>query len=303
MPPGWHEAADRADAAIRPVAADLIALRGLALGRPLHPGTGTLSALPGSHVGLQRGRGLEFAELRAYQPGDDVRSIDWRRTARHGQPCTKVYQSERERTLRLLVDLGASMRFGTRQQFKSVAAARAATLLAWQAEAAGDRVAGLIRHDAWVDLPAQSRRTGILALIRALSAVPQGVAQEFTAGLQRLTQCVRSSDRVVLLSDFRELDATGEALLQELGRRADCLWVAVHDPFEAEPPPPGVYALTDGQQTVTVDFGDAAVRAQHVAAFAARNTRLADLARRARARLTRLSTTTAPAAFLATVGH
>ena len=295
-----------ADAAIRPVAADLIALRAVARALP-HAGQGcpTTGLVTGNHAGLQRGRGLDFAELRAYQPGDDARSIDWRRTARHGRPCTRVYQTERERSLRLLVDLGASMRFGTRTVFKSVAAARAATLLAWQAEAAGDRVAALVRHAAWREVPLQARRAGVLALIHALEN-EQGdrdrAAESFSSGLQRLARRTHSGDRLVLLSDFRELDAPAEALLQQLGRRAECFWVAVHDPFEAEPPP-SLLALTDGSESVTVDFRDSAVRARHVSAFAEHRARLETLARGAQARLLHLATSTEPAMFLAAAGH
>ena len=283
------------DRAISPDPADLIALQALARGRRLTQGRVASAFLPGQHRVLQRGRGLDFAELRAYQPGDDVRSIDWRRTARHGLPCTKLYHMERERTLRLLVDLGPGMRFGTRQVFKSVAASRAATLLAWQAEQAGDRVAGVIRHEGWIALPSRGRRAGVLALIQALSQPVPGPADVLAAGLQRLSRDAGTGDQVVLFSDFRDLDESATRQIVALGRRVACRLVHVHDPFEAEPPPPGVLALTDGTRQVTLDYSDAAVRARHVAAFAAHCACLDAVAREARAQLLHLSTAHPPA--------
>lgn len=303
--PAASATAGGASGAVHPVAAELIALRTTALqsrrAGPARPSPAGLS-LPGGHAGHARGRGLDFAELRAYQPGDDVRSIDWRRSARHGQPCTKVFHAERERVLRLLVDLGPSMQFGTRVVFKSVAAARCATVLAWQAAQAGDRVAGIVgQRDGWRESPPRARHAGVLALIRLLAAVPAADAPPegtFAAGLQRLARHVGSGDRVVVCSDFRQLDATAAELLVQIGRRATCLLVPIYDAFEAAAPPPGRYALTDGQHEVQVDFADPAVRRQHAEAFAAHLARLQMLAQRAGARLLPCATDTAPADFL-----
>ena len=288
-------------ASVHPAIDDLTALRALVGSRrpraPLRGAQGT----HGAPAGTQRGRGLEFAELRAYQPGDDVRSIDWRRSARHGQPCTKLFHAERERVLRLLVDLGPTMQFGTRGAFKSVAAARCAALLAWQAAQAGDRVAGSVgRLDGWHGTPPRARQAGVLALLRLLGAAPgQAAALSFAAGLQGLARQVSSNDRVVVCSDFRNLDAAAEELLVQIGRRAACVLVQIYDAFEAVPPPPGQYAFTDGKRETVVDFADATVRRRHVEAFAAHTAHLRELARRAGARLQSCATDTAPADFLA----
>lgn len=307
MPPLWRIFLSPShDFSLRPVAADLIALRACALQQRhsgparSRPGPG----LPGQHTGALRGRGLDFAELRAYQPGDDVRSIDWRRSARQGQPCTKVFHAERERVLRLLVDLGPGMQFGTRAVFKSVAAARCATVLAWQAEQAGDRVAGIVgQNDGWHETPPRARGAGVLALIRLLAAAPVVAnpqpAWSFSTGLQRLARHLSSGDRVVICSDFRQLDTASAELLVQVGRRADCLLVSIHDPFEAEAPPPGHYALTDGRHEVLVDFADPALRQRHVAAFATHMANLQNLALDAGARLLPCATDTAAADFLA----
>lgn len=289
-----------------PLAAELIALR--AWIRPLpaalrlpprRPGPG----LPGAHAGAGRGRGLEFAELRPFQPGDDVRSIDWRRSARHGVPCTRLYQLEREQTRKFVVDLGPGMRFGTRVAFKSVAAARAAALLAWAAAESGDRVGGLAWDGChWIESRPRPRRGGVLDLVRLLAAPPMSPApavEDFAAGLRRLAAGLGSGDQVVLLSDFRSLDAAAEARLVTIGQRANCLLVLVHDPFEAAPPPPGLYAVTDGQREALLDYSQPELRARHAAAFAAHVARLQALAARAGARFAALSTEATPTQALA----
>lgn len=288
----------------RPVADDLAALNVLARAPLPRRGRSLEGARVGAHTGTQRGRGLDFLELRPWQPCDDVRDIDWRHSARHGVPSTKVFRTERDRVLRLLVDLGGSMRFGTRVAFKSVVAARAATALAWQAAAAGDRIAALVGQSEWADLPPQARRVGVMALIHALSARQDVEAEALlAAGLQRLAATVGTGDRVVLFSDFRRLDAAACSALIRIGRRAECLLVHVHDPFEAEVPPPLRVALTDGASNLLVDFADPTVRERHVAAFAAHCAMLETLAHSARARLMRMPTTMPPETFLAAVAH
>ena len=112
---------------------DLIGLRLRARRLELGIARRARHSMSGAHGSRFRGRGMEFAESRVYQPGDDVRSIDWRVTARTGRPHTKLFQEERERPVILLVDLGASMFFGTRTAYKSVLAAETAALIAWAA--------------------------------------------------------------------------------------------------------------------------------------------------------------------------
>ena len=121
----------------------------------------------GGYVSPYRGRGMEFEEVRAYQPGDDIRNMDWRVTARTGRPHTKLFREERERPVLFLVDLGPSMAFGTRVAFKSVVAARAAALLAWAARDNGDRIGGIVfagkRHR---ELRPAARERGMLPFSR-----------------------------------------------------------------------------------------------------------------------------------------
>ncbi len=123
---------------------ELIRLRSQASLPGLAPQRRVMTTQTGPYASPFKGRGIDFAEVRAYLPGDDIRNIDWRVTARTGQPHTKLFREERERPVLLLVDLGASMRFGTRVAFKSVLAARAAALLGWAAVGHGDRVGGVV---------------------------------------------------------------------------------------------------------------------------------------------------------------
>ena len=124
--------------------ADLVGLRPRAAGLSLDASLSSRVGRSGIRVSRIRGRGMEYSESRIYLPGDDIRRIDWRVTARTGRPHTKLFHEERDRPVLFVVDLGAHMRFGTRGAFKSVVAAEAASLLAWAAAENGDRVGGLV---------------------------------------------------------------------------------------------------------------------------------------------------------------
>ena len=153
--------------------ADLIGLRNAAgawrarAQSPMSPG--------GTRRARRRGRGIDFDTVRAYQPGDDVRSIDWRVTARTGKAHTKVFREERERPVLTVVDARRNMAFGSRVRFKSVAACELAALIAWRALAAGDRSGGLIAAPDAVHLHRPSRtRSAVLAWLNALAAATAG---------------------------------------------------------------------------------------------------------------------------------
>ncbi|MBY0274525.1 DUF58 domain-containing protein, partial [Candidatus Binatia bacterium] len=137
----------REDYGIVASVAELVALRSDAARLDASPRGRVRTLHAGAYASAFRGRGMEFDETRAYQPGDDVRAIDWRVTARTGRVHTKLFHEERERPVLLLVDQRMHMRFGTRDAFKSVVAARAAATVAWAARDQGDRVGGLIVTD------------------------------------------------------------------------------------------------------------------------------------------------------------
>jgi uncharacterized protein (DUF58 family) len=218
----------------------------------------TLAA--GTRASRFRGRGMEFAEVRAYQPGDDVRSIDWRVTARTGRPHSKLFEEERERPIWLLVDLGVSMRFGTRSAFKSVAAARAAALLAWHAHSEGERVGGCVVAPGFRrDLPPGRTRRQLLRFLDLLaagtSASGDAPSEVLALQLDRLAPRLRSGSRVALVSDFYTLDEGLALALLSLARRCDVTLVFVFDPLECTPPPFGPYRVSDGHQIRTIASG------------------------------------------------
>jgi uncharacterized protein (DUF58 family) len=259
----------------------------------------------GNHASPRKSRGMEFAEARPYQPGDDARALDWRQTARRGRPYTKLFQEEHERPVHLLADLGASMRFGTRCAFKSVVAARAAALLAWSAVAAGDRVGGLVWNGGEQhSIRPQGRHHGVLPLLGCLaatSAAPALQAGSLAPPLRTLTRTLRPGSLFIIISDFAALDAEAERLIVTLAGSASLMLLQIYDIFESEAPPPGRYRFTDGQHRLDLDLHSAAARHAYGAAFAARCAALEQLARRASATLLPLATDDAPETALAPI--
>ncbi|WP_420474486.1 DUF58 domain-containing protein [Noviherbaspirillum sp. ST9] len=255
---------------------------------------------PGGRVPGRLGRGMEFAESRPYRAGDDVRSVDWRQTARRGAPFTKLFREEHERPVHLLVDLGASMRFGTRVAFKSVVAARTAALLAWQAAADGERVGGIVCGCGRREVRPQARQHGALALLRQLaevSALAPDTASLLASALAAVTHIVRPGGIAILVSDFHALDDMLAHSIAALSLRIDVGLVHVVDPFESSPPP-GVYRVSNGERSTTLDLESDAGRAAYLAPFAARNALLDKLARHPHVRLVTLATHEDPARAL-----
>lgn len=239
--------------------------------------------LPGQHATARHGPGMAFAEVRPYYPGDDVRTVDWRQSARRGRLYTKLYEEERERALYLLVDLGPEMRFGTRSAFKSVVAARAAAWLAWRAIAAGDRIGGVIWNgDKALAHPPRRHDHGALTFLRALvdtATVPAPVdASPLATPLNRLAAHPTHGAQIILISDFARLDGDAEARIRHLAHGAELTLLQICDPFEMAAPPPARYPVTDGTLYGQLDLQSAAGRARHVAEFAAHCDRLATLA-------------------------
>ena len=217
----------------------------------------THAHMSGSRHSRFRGRGMDYQESRSYQPGDDIRNMDWRVTARAGKPHTKVYQEERERPIFLLIDLGPGMFFGSQGTLKSVVAAKTATLLAWAAAAHGDRVGGLLLGEKDTELRPKSGNRGTLQLIHALieNTDPlSGLSQNqdplrLNKTLERLQHSVRPGSMIFLISDFQGIDDNTADLLIRLHHHNDLAAIQMIDPLEKSPPPPGYYAITDGEHT------------------------------------------------------
>ena len=241
-------------------ATDLVGLRALAAGLSLDAYRSSRGGRSGVRPSRLRGRGMEYSESRIYLPGDDVRSIDWRVTARTGRVHTKLFHEERDRPVFFVVDLGDPMRFGTRQAFKSVVAAEAASLLAWAAAANGDRVGGLVfaGGDA-AESRVGSGRRGVLALLRVLAEVESRTREPATGAggleeaLRRVHQVVRPGTLVIVISDFSGLQDAADRQLARLRGHHDPMCVWVFDRIEAAPPPPARYPVGDGAQATTLD--------------------------------------------------
>lgn len=257
--------------------ADLVALEHAARGfsflhrQPAH------SLLAGRHGSRVRGRGLAFEELRQYLPGDDVRAMDWRVTARTSKPVVRVYSEEKDRPMLLVVDQRLNMFFGSRRAMKSVAAAETAALAAWRALAQGDRVGGLVFDDAHIDeLRPQRSRTAVIRLLETIAArngalrtdspLPPAPAQ-LDVALGAAARLAVHDHLVVIASDFAGHGATTRELLLRLAARNDVLAVLVYDPFLTDLPASGDLVVSDGALQVELPLGAQRTR-RDIAEFA-----------------------------------
>ena len=210
------------------------------------------SLFPGAYRAVFHGRGLAFDEVRAYQPGDDYRTIDWRVSARSGQLHTKLFHEEREKTLYLLLDSSPSMHFGSRIQFKWVLAARIAAVFGWLACENGDRIGGVVSGDS-PGSRFQPAAAGETALIRVFKLFAKPAAQTAAPtrlydGLLHLRQAVRQQVQILLVSDFLSLDKETLGLLAYLSRHHDVAVAHIFDALETALPEHGCYPVTNGTQ-------------------------------------------------------
>jgi uncharacterized protein (DUF58 family) len=199
----------------------------------------------GEYHSVFKGRGMNFAEVREYQYGDDIRSIDWNVTARTGSPFVKVFEEERELTVMLLVDVSASGDFGTRGRLKGEVAVEICALLAFSAIKNNDKV-GLIIFSEGVEkfVPPRKGRRHVLRVLRELLYhEPEGRGTDITAALEYLTHVQRKRAVTFLVSDFR--DEGFDKALAVAGRRHDLIAVRIGDVREHELPALGLLELED----------------------------------------------------------
>lgn len=221
---------------------------------------------PGHRNSRLRGRGMDFAETRHYQPGDEIRHMDWRVTARTGEPHVKIYQQERERPVILIVDFNASLFFGTRVALKSVVAAKVAALAAWRAVEAGDRVGALLfSSNQHHELPPRARDKGILPLLSKLSEFTElseqrGEPTYLSDALIRVRRVAKPGSLIIVVSDFYHIDDTCERHVRRLRQHNDLIFYAITDPIEQSIPESGRYGISDGQRKVVFDTSQAPMR-------------------------------------------
>ena len=243
---------------------DLIALNKHTRGLSLK--TGLISATQsGDYQSAFKGRGMEYDESRLYQPGDDIRNIDWRVTARTGKPHTKLFREERERPVHVWVDLRAPMFFATRGKYKAVRAAELASLFAWTACQQGDRIGGIVfSDDSHHELKPQRGKSAVLRLIKFMVEAPgwqtekqkQRKSGNSLDSLLNLRRLVRPGSLVILLSDFRGFDHTARSHLIRLRQHNEVVMVHIYDQLEQALPPAGLYRMTDGQREVQLDTSE-----------------------------------------------
>lgn len=259
-----------------------------------------------SHGGNQSralGRGLDFAEVREYNPGDDVRMIDWKVTARSGKTHTKIYNEERERPFLIVVDLRSTMFFATRVAFKSVVAAKLCAMVAWAAASNRDRVGGLIigRNGLREIKPATGSR-GVTKLLNEIvsthesggpgtvrssphyqqnltdqgvsdgePSVPQTSTQQLVQAFQHLQRIAHTGSSICLLTDFAGFDEDNSSALSQLLKHNHVAACRIHDPLEASMPKPARYAITDGSRRSTFDTTSDKVRQSYEQSFQLRS--------------------------------
>jgi uncharacterized protein (DUF58 family) len=256
---------------------DLAALEAAARNFSFLPHQPVHSLLAGRHASRVRGRGLAFEELRQYLPGDDIRTMDWRVTARTGEPYVRVYTEEKDRYTFLVVDQRVEMFFGTRRAMKSVTAAEAAALSAWRVLKQGDRVGAIVFNDDSIDQvhPERSRAAvmrvleTIVARNRELTAdsPARPVPKQLNAALELASRQAQHDALVIVISDFNGADDTTRDLLLRITARNDVIAGLIYDPFLLELPETGTLVVTDGELQVELGFGRGRTR-KSILAFA-----------------------------------
>ena len=220
----------------------------------------------GSHKSRIRGRGMDFEEVRIYQPGDDVRTIDWRVTARSQNTYTKIYTEEREKPLVVITDLRANMFFGS-QRLKSVAASEVSAALAWAALSSNDRLGGIVfGQEKTANIKPKRSHHSVLTYIRSLNTLSAELLKPrqdcFTLAdiFEETQRFLMPGSTLFVVSDFLDFDEHSHHLLFKLVRHSKVYFCHVFDPLEKELPPPGLYAVTDGNRRTILNTSSKTLR-------------------------------------------
>jgi uncharacterized protein (DUF58 family) len=216
----------------------------------------------GEYHSVFKGRGMEFSEVREYQFGDDIRTIDWNVSARFNHPFVKIFEEERELTVMLLVDCSRSGQFGTARQMKHEIATEICAVLAFSAIKNNDKV-GLILFTDRIErfVPPKKGRAHILRIIRELlSFTPQGSGTSIRGGLEYFNHVVKKRSIAFVISDF--IDEGYDRILRTISRRHDVIAIEMTDPREETLPAVGLMKLRDAESGLErwIDTSDAGVR-------------------------------------------
>lgn len=204
------------------------------------------STAPGNHHSPFRGQGLDFDAVREYVPGDDIRNIDWRVTARTGSPHLKLFKEEKERHTIICVDMNSAMRFGTRNTFKSIQAARCASLLGWRALAHHDRISACFFGDVPGGLhcfASKRTRQALCMMLKMLAAPPaEHHRVSLETALQHICRVAHPGSLIYLISDFMDLPPAfpKESSLSRLNKNCDVVFISINDAADQALVPAGV---------------------------------------------------------------
>jgi uncharacterized protein (DUF58 family) len=228
------------------------------------------SLLSGRFASRMRGRGLNFEEIRDYRPGDDVRSIDWKVTARLQKPHVRVFNEERDRQALLVVDQRLSMFFGSRLAMKSVTAAEAAAIGAWRVLGVGDRVGAMVFNDRdLVEIKARRSRVTVLQILNAIVAQNRalGVGRGLASAPLMLNTALEQAERralhdatIIVISDFDGANDATRKMIGAMTRHNDVVALLVHDPLQSDLPASAAMTVTDGELQIELLVGHASVR-------------------------------------------
>lgn len=253
--------------------------------------TRSIAGISGLHLSKMRGRGIDFEEFRPYQPGDDIRLIDWRVTARTSRPFTKVFREERERPIIIAVDQTHNMYFGSQIAFKSVIAAQAAAVFCWLAIDNGDRVGGLVFSDIEANLvrPKRSRRSALHLLNQVfeynkklpdvkdpenLTPTDPSFQPGLAHALGQIRRITKPGSTLYIISDFATLDEKALQYLNQLSRHNNVICCLVYDALEESLPVPGIYSITDGNRKGALNTHNSKARIRYREQFEERMDRL-----------------------------
>ena len=244
----------------------LLGTRHWAQGLTLFSREAARNLLLGNVRSRYRGRGMEFEEVRRYQAGDDIRTIDWKVSARAQGTYTKLFCEERERPCHILVDQRRALYFGSSIQFKSVLAAELASGLAWATLKGGDRVGGqVIGEYQTLDSRARRSKQTVLRLIHDIHEVNNELSHQsesepnrtsLAMSLEECRRIIRPGTAVFIISDFHDFDSDAAKSLSNLGKHADLTLFQVSDHLEQKLPNIGAVAISNGKQSATVNLSN-----------------------------------------------
>jgi len=243
----------------------LIQLRHAA--KNIHPGeiNSSKSTIGGRHLSAFRGRGMDFEEVRIYQAGDDIRSIDWRVTARTAKTHTKIFREEKERPVFLVVDQSSSMFFGSKVTYKSVMAAQLAALLAWATLRYQDRIGGIVFNShQHAEIKPKRSKHALLGVLKQMVDFNQQLFDEnrkpptfsLHKVFEKLRHLAKPGSTLYIISDFAGYDAEAERLLYLLKRHTKVYAILIADSMEERLPAHPQLSLTDGIHKVLLNTGD-----------------------------------------------